>query len=42
MNDQTAIRAKIAKLEKSLAKQKNFAMRAIDAAIIARLKSELN
>ncbi len=32
---------KIAKLEKSLAKQKNFAMKLIDQAILSRLKNEL-
>ena len=32
---------KIAKLEKSLGKQKNYAMKLIDQAILSRLKSEL-
>jgi hypothetical protein len=32
---------KIAKLEKSVAKQKNYAMRLIDQAILSRLKAEL-
>ncbi len=42
MDQELALLNRIAKLEAAVAKQKNYAMRVIDTAILNRLKAELS
>lgn len=42
MDHEISLLNRLAKLEKSIAKQKNFAMRTIDEALIRRIKTELD